>query len=65
MKCFAIEIWYRLHVKIIDVKFSLVHYDTPILKLRSRGEEHTDLSFSTEPWATCSRGGRILEMVAS
>lgn len=28
MKCFASEIWYRLHVKIIDVKLSLVHCDT-------------------------------------
>lgn len=26
MKCFASEIWYRLHVKIMDVKFSLLFF---------------------------------------
>lgn len=32
MKCSASEIWYRLYVEIVDVKFSLVHYDTSTLK---------------------------------
>lgn len=32
IKCFASGIWYRLHVKIMNVKLSLVHSDTSVLE---------------------------------
>lgn len=53
MKCFASESWSRLPVNIIDVKFSLLHFDTSVLKplrLVSGSREHTALSFASEPW---------------